>query len=365
MTPVASGAGELRLHLGGHSIPVRLPNRRDKRLHLAVVLLSLQAIGQIGLGFQLSVAQILLSIGSGALFDLLLTLRRERALVWPASGMLTGNSVAFFLRTTGTQHGDWWSLNGAGFFVAATLTGLVLKHALRLGDRHVYNPSNIGLVLVLLGFGPDSVYPQPLSFGPISGWLALAGGLIVLGTVWVLRPLRMLTMVAAFLATFAIALAVVAGTGGRCYLSGSPPQAVCGTAYWVALMTSPELLIFVLFMMSDPRTAPATQPARAIYAVVTALVAADLILPQVTEFGVEVALLSSLTVACSLVPLIDRLARSRRAGGRRIAASPRRRPDLRTLISLAAVGLICAAVPVAAMGIADHDGLAGVNIPAG
>ena len=41
-----------------------------------------------------------------------ITFWRQGMLVWPASALLTGNGVAFILRASGTQHGDWWSLNG-------------------------------------------------------------------------------------------------------------------------------------------------------------------------------------------------------------------------------------------------------------
>jgi hypothetical protein len=34
-----------------------------------------------------------------------LTFRRQRVIMWPASAMLTGNGVAFILRVPGTEHG--------------------------------------------------------------------------------------------------------------------------------------------------------------------------------------------------------------------------------------------------------------------
>ncbi len=57
--------------------------------------------------------------------------------------------------------------------------------------------------------------------------------------------------------------------------------------------------------MSDPQTAPKSRDGRIIYGLVTALVAAALIYFQPTEFGVKLAILSSLVVACALVPLIE------------------------------------------------------------
>ncbi|HEV3234019.1 MAG TPA: hypothetical protein VG329_05685, partial [Candidatus Dormibacteraeota bacterium] len=82
---------------------------------------------------------------------------------------------------------------------------------------------------------------------------------------------------------------------------------VCGPDYWIGIAASPEVAIFVLLMMSDPRTAPAGPIGRAIYGTATALVAAALIYPQQAEWGIKLALLAALTIVCSFVPLIERL----------------------------------------------------------
>ena len=100
----------------GMRYPVVLPSLRDPRLHLAAVIVSLQVLGQVAFDFRLSIAQILISVGTCAVLEVAIVLRRQRALVWPASALLTGNGVAFILRVPGTEHGDWWSTNGWWIF---------------------------------------------------------------------------------------------------------------------------------------------------------------------------------------------------------------------------------------------------------
>ena len=51
------------LVIRGRPYPVLLPKLRDPRLHLAATITSLQVIGQVGFHFELSIAQILLSVG--------------------------------------------------------------------------------------------------------------------------------------------------------------------------------------------------------------------------------------------------------------------------------------------------------------
>ena len=54
------------VRLFGRVYPVLLPSLRDPRLHVAAVLLTLQALGQTVLNFRLSIAQILVCLAVGA-----------------------------------------------------------------------------------------------------------------------------------------------------------------------------------------------------------------------------------------------------------------------------------------------------------
>ena len=111
-------AGGPVLTIRGTQYPVLLPKFRDPRLHLAAVIITLQVLGQTAFGFSLSIAQILVAIGTCALLEIGIAFFRQHVVLWPASALLTGNGVAFILRVPGTPHGDWWSLHGAWIFAA-------------------------------------------------------------------------------------------------------------------------------------------------------------------------------------------------------------------------------------------------------
>ena len=285
-------------------MPYVLPDRKDPRLRLAVVVITLQVLGQTMLRFRVSIAQILVSILVCALVEVAVTYRRQRVLAWPSSAILTGNSVAFILRANGTLPGDWWSLNGVQYFVLAALISILSKYLIRPGGRHIYNPSNLGLVVTFLLVGPTAVFPQYLWWGPLDFWVFTAWVVIVVGGVWVLWGLRMAPMVIAFAAVFAVLVAVNA-SAGVCFAAVWRLDPVCGPNYWLAIAASPEVAIFVLLMMSDPRTAPGGRWARAGYGAATAAVAVGLVILQPSEFGIKVALLAALTVVCAAVPLLD------------------------------------------------------------
>src|SRR5437868_10004167 len=177
----APAPGGLTLSVRGAKYPVVLPKLSDPRLHLAATITSLQVIGQVGFHFQLSIAQILISLATCAVLEIAIAARRQHVLLWPASALLTGNGVAFVLRVPGTAHGDWWSVRGWWIFAGTAAVALLSKHVLRVGGRHLFNPSNIGLVVCFLVLGSGRADPLDFWWAPMSPWMALALGLIVAG----------------------------------------------------------------------------------------------------------------------------------------------------------------------------------------
>jgi hypothetical protein len=297
--------------------PVVLPSVRDPRLHLAAVIVSLQVLGQLAFEFRLSIAQILISLGTCAVLEVAIVLRRQRVIAWPASALLTGNGVAFVLRVPGTQHGDWWSLHGAWIFAATAAVALLSKYLIRIGSGHVFNPSNIGLVLCFVALGPGRAEPLDFWWGPMSPALALALAIIVAGGVSILSRLRLLAMAASFWVAFVVSVGVVAATGHAMSAKWHVGP-VDGLHFWVVLATSPEILVFLFFMLTDPKTVPATRRARIFFAVSVALLAAFLLALADTEFWAKVAVLAALATVCATRPGLAAIAPS--ICPRRIAA---------------------------------------------
>lgn len=304
------------LRIRGTAYPVLLPAVRDPRLHLAVVIISLQILGQTAFEFRLSIAQILVSLLTSALLEFAITFRRHRVIMWPASALLTGNSVAFVLRVPGTEHGDWWSLRGWWIFAGAAAVALLSKYLIRFRGHHVFNPSNVGLVLCFLLLGSARADPLALWWGPMSLSLVLALAIIFAGGLGILSRLHLVGIAATFWAVFAAGIAVLAASGHEMtaswHLGG-----ITGFELWRVLVLSPEVLIFLFFMITDPKTAPVGRAARRVYAVAVALLAVLLIAPQSTEYWTKVALLGALTIVSASRPLIAILAPRVRLAGTR------------------------------------------------
>ena len=299
-------AGGPVLTIRGTQYPVLLPKFRDPRLHLAAVIITLQVLGQTAFGFSLSIAQILVAIGTCAVLEIGIAFFRQHVVLWPASALLTGNGVAFILRVPGTPHGDWWSLHGAWIFAATAAVSLLSKHLIRWRGRHIFNPSNFGLVLCFLVLGKTRAEPLDFWWGPMSLWLALAIALIVAGGLTILSRLRLLIIAGGFWLAFAAGIGVLAASGhsmtARWHLGP-----ITGWSFWWLLVTSPEILIFLFFMITDPMTIPKGRVARVVYSVCVGLLATLLIAPQTTEFATKVAVLSALALVCAARPVLERL----------------------------------------------------------
>ena len=317
--PAASASSGLTLSFRGRSYPVLLPKLSDPRLHLAAVITTLQVLGQVAFDFRLSIAQILIAVGTCAVLEVGITLQRQKMLIWPASAMLTGNGVAFVLRVPGTQHGDWWSLNGWWIFMGTAAFALLSKYLIKVGGSHVFNPSNIGLVVCFLLLGPEHAEPLDFWWGPMTPWLAFALIVIVGGGLAILVRLRMLVIAIGFWLSFAAGTALLAITG-HAMTARWHVGPITGPYFWWVLITSPEILVFMFFMITDPKTTPKTRRARLVYAVSVGLLAALLIAPAKTEFWSKVAVLGALAIVCGARPLLSRLP-AMRFERRRLAAA--------------------------------------------
>jgi hypothetical protein len=110
--------------------------------------------------------------------------------------------------------------------------------------------------------------------------------------------------------TFWIALAAgvaLLAASGHCMTARWAFAPVCGFDFWRVVVTSPEVLIFLFFMITDPKTVPAGRVGRVVFGLVVAVASTLMMAPQTDEFGTKVALLGGLVVVCAVRPILDRL----------------------------------------------------------
>ncbi len=327
----------------GSSYPLLLPSPRDPRLHVAAVIITVHVLGQVGLHFRVSVPQILAAILTAAIIEIVLTFRQTRSFVWPASAMLTGSGVALILRVVGTPADDPW--NTASWYVFAAVAGfsLLTKYVVRYRGSHVFNPSNVGLVLTFLVLGSSLVEPLDFWWAPLNVWMIAAYAVIITGGLLITRRLHLLPLAATFWISLAVGVGILAASG-HCMTANWAFAPVCGVDFWRVIVTSPEVLIFLFLMITDPKTIPAGRVARVAFGLLVAVASTLLMAPQTNEFGTKVGLLSGLVLVCAGRYILDRLLPEPRSAADEIGRFAAR-------LGVVGVGLTGAAVLLVGAGI--------------
>ena len=191
----------------------------------------------------------------------------------PRSALISGLSLCLLLRTPSPL-----------VVVAAGLLAVGSKFVLRVRGKHVFNPTNFAIV-VLLATGEAWVSPGQWGSAAFFGFLlACLGGLVV-------NRAARADVTAAFLATYAGILL------GRSAWLGEP------VAIPLHRLQNGALLIFAFFMISDPRTTPDSRAGRILFAALVALGGAYV---QFRLFRTN-GLLWSLAACSPLVPVLDRV----------------------------------------------------------
>src|SRR2546430_16557074 len=151
------------------------------------------------------------------------------------------------------------------------------KYLGRWGWRPLFNPPRLPLGVALVALGPKLTEPQDLWWIPPGPWLIVTYPVLVVGGLLIAWELRLLGLELAFMAGFAaftaLALALVPD---HCMVASWHVAPMRGRQLWPLLVTSPELLVFGLFMIPDPRTIPDGRLARVAFGMAVALLAGPL-----------------------------------------------------------------------------------------
>jgi len=212
------------------------------------------------------------------------------------SALISGLSLCLLLRTNS------WTLA-----LLTVVIAISSKFVVRVRGKHVFNPTNVGLVAAMALTGEVWASPGQWGSAALLAFLIACAGMLV-----VYRAARA-DVTLAFLLSWAGMLAARAVWLGD---PGSIP---------LHQLQSGALLLFAFFMISDPKTTPDSRAGRVLFAL---LVAAGAYYVQFKLFRPN-GLLWSLAAVSLLVPLIDRLlpgprydwSRSRSEEGRRHAPS--------------------------------------------
>ena len=251
-------------------------NRRDPRTYQVLTLLCLLLYGKFFLAFSVSWEQIIATAAVAVMVQWFCTRWFGLPKFDPRSALISSLSLCLLLRT------DWLVYALLGIVIA-----VVSKFLLRVNGKHMFNPTNFGLAVMMLC--TDKVWMSPGQWGNAAyfGLLMACVGILV-----VVRSSRS-DVTFAFIAAYSVLLL------GRAAWLGDPMSIP------LHQLGSGAFLLFSFFMISDPMTTPNSRWGRILYACVVAIVS------MYFQFGLfsTNALIWALVCCCPIVPVLDRLMR--------------------------------------------------------
>lgn len=216
--------------------------RLDPRLYQIATLACLLVYGILVLDFDVSVGRAALLIGTALATQLVCTRIARLPFFDPKSAAISGLSLCLLLRT-----------NSMLIAAAAAIAAVGSKFLVRWNGKHLFNPTNFGIVAAMLATGRAWVSPAQWGNTAFFGFLlACAGGLVVN------RSARS-DVALAFIASY------VAFLFGRSLWLGEP------LAIPIHRLESGALLIFTFFMISDPKTTPNSRIGRILFGALVAV----------------------------------------------------------------------------------------------
>ncbi len=247
---------------------------RDPRLYQIGVLGSLLIYGVTRLDLEIRPLTVALLLGTVLATQYLCTRLWSLPAFDARSALISGLSLCLLMRT-----------NFLTLAVAAAVVAIAAKFVIRVRGKHVFNPTNFGIVAMMLATG--QVWVSPGQWGNaafVAFLIACLGGLVVN------RAARS-DVTYAFLAFY---LAVLFG---RSLWLGQPMSIP------LHQLGNGAFLIFTFFMISDPKTTPDSRAGRILFALLVALGAGVVHFVLFRPNG----LILSLAFLSPLVPLLDRL----------------------------------------------------------
>ncbi len=264
-------------------------DRIDKR-YLAPILVTLVLImGQLTFGFLESWSRTFLAIATSILVEMLLG--RAFSGAWPhlASAYVSGISVGMLVRSP-----EFWP-----YALCAALS-ITSKYVIRVDGRHIWNPSNLGIVAMLV-LASDTVAALSVQWG---------NNLLPMVVVWCFGTI-IIHALGRFHITLTYVLSFFAFSFLRAAVTGHPWLAE------VAPITGPMYQLYIFFMITDPKTTVRAKWAQCLVAFLVAAVEAAFRLMQFVHSPYYALFIVG--PAANLVEIaFDRRARAKRA----VAAAP-------------------------------------------
>ncbi len=210
----------------GWGARLALQIRFDRRFLPPVLITLILLLAHLSFGILESYEKTLLAVGASFAAEIVLSLSILGR--WPhlSSAYISGISVGILLRSP-----FFWP------YALCALIAITSKYALRIRDRHIWNPSNFG-VSAMFFLAPFAAVPLSVQWGN-EIWPMIVIWIVGSITIWRLKRFHICAVYVLGFFFFALI---------RSWITGDP------FLVEVAPITGPMYQLFIFFMITDPKT---------------------------------------------------------------------------------------------------------------
>jgi len=210
-----------------------IPSRADPRWMLTAFLALYVVLGHFLLNFNRAPLEIVVALVTCVVLDMGYTWLVSRRKLFPLSAIISGLGLAILF----TAPGNGWLM------VLVSWLTITSKYLLTWRGRHLFNPTNFALVMLLLFSGGQAAVAPAYQWG--GKWQVVAL-VFVLGAI-IMARVKKLPLVLAFWAIYVVGALI------RAHFTHMPAE----ITLW-ATVTGGAFMLFSFFMITDPKTSPAS-----------------------------------------------------------------------------------------------------------
>ena len=245
-----------------------------------LIILTLISVFFYGFGIN-ALIPVVISVLTAVILDLLIDYYKFKTLEFPYSAFITGLFIGGLLAQDLKLY----------IYVSAAAIAILSKHLIKVQGKHIFNPANIGILMVFIVFNAPNTWwiPSPL-------YLVILFGLVIL---W---RQRRFDLALSFIAAYYIMHAFIPEPSmfGSMPMMRSMPMAMHN--FYQSFASQSTIFFFAMFMLIEPKTHPAARKQRIFYGILVAvmLIGIEIYNPR---FGIPFVL----AVANLVVPLLNRI----------------------------------------------------------
>ena len=220
----------------------------DQRYIAPILVTSILIAGNFGFGVLESLPKTLLAVVAAIVTEVALGKLVTGKVPHLASAYITGISVGILIRSP-----FWWP------YALCSMISITCKYVIRVKGRHIWNPSNFGIAMMLL-IAADSVATLSIQWG---------NNIYPMAVIWALGSfiiyrLKRFHICLTYIASFVFFSFIRALVTGHDFLAELAP------------ITGPMYQLYIFFMITDPKTTVLTKKGQILTAFAVAAVEAAL-----------------------------------------------------------------------------------------